>query len=218
MLVDALCYGRTPMDTVVLYDPSMTGEALQTLHDPEPAGGSLYSNKRAKLGEKELAKFREMYLAGEPTPTICRTLSISQTSVSNYARRLNLPLRSKRPPLTEPQLARLRELYFAGVISDKICQELNINPPALVRYIEQMGLPGRKRAGSGQPRHPNGKLSEEEVATFRKMYETTMPLVEICAHLSISISTVYRYAEKLGLRRIRRARRSRPEQHSESGS
>lgn len=205
------------METAVLSDPSMTSEALQTPQGPEPAGGSLYSNKQAKLGEAELAKFREMYLAGEPTPAICRTLSISQTSVSNYARRLNLPLRSKRPPLTELQLARLRELYFAGVISDKICQELSINHPTLLRYIEQMGLPGRKRAGSGQPRHPNGKLSEAEVATFRKMYETTMPLTEICARLSISISTAYRYADKLRLRRTWRARRSQPERRSGPG-
>lgn len=182
--------------------------------DPDQADDEpLYWHLRAKLGYLDLLRFREMYLAGAPTPEICQALSISPTGVSNYARRLNLPLRRKREPLTGARRARFHELYFAGVVFEEICRELGMTQQTLGWHVRQMGLPGRRRAGAGNPRHPNGKLSEAEVAALGEMYEAGVPVAEIRARLSIGLSSVYRYAAKLRLRRPARTRRSRTEPH-----
>jgi hypothetical protein len=108
--------------------------------------------------------------------------------------------------LSDAQRERLRELYVAGVTSGTICRELGINHPTVVRCLKETGRPRRRGAGFGQPRHPNGKLSEAEVAELRRLYKTTMPLSESCARLSIGRSSAYCYAT--AFRRAGVARRS----------
>jgi len=147
-----------------------------------------------KLSSEQIALIKAMWV-DHSTVEIAKSLGIHRHTVSSWARKLGLNMKSRgRPSSADPET--IKKLRLEGLTYREIAEKLKISFESVKYHCRKIGL---KR-----PDPVNVDVEE-----FKKLYFENLTYKEISNKLQIPLNTVISLRNRLGLPKRKRGRRKR---------